>query len=108
VRTPLLVELNGPARSGAAIAALRLPIHATLARTADVTVGILEILATDARRLLVLLLFHGVLPVAWACGDRDTRARGASDVPAAKCTRNKADLDRSGVRDESLPVKTPA
>jgi hypothetical protein len=108
MRVPLLVELDGTAHPGVAITALRLRIDATLARTAEVTVGILEILATDARRLLVLRLFHDVLPVACACGDRDTRARGASDVPPAKCTRNKGDSDRSGVRDESLPVKTPA
>jgi hypothetical protein len=97
VPAPLLVELNGPARPGVAITALRLPIHATLARTAEVAVGILEILATDARRLLFIPLFHDVLPVACACADRDTRARRASDVPPAKCTRNKADLHRIGV-----------
>jgi len=82
---PFLVELNRPDRPGVAVTALRLSIHAALARPADVTVGVLEILAADPRRLLFLGLFHGVLPVACDLGDLDTEAR-----EQAMCHRGSA------------------
>src|ERR1700730_12270723 len=45
-----------------ALVAVRLAIHAAFPWRADVAIGILEILAPDARRRLLSWLFHGCLP----------------------------------------------